>query len=57
MADKQKALLDAVKQTLIHLNTTIDLGKHQGCFCYGCNLRKAYFDIQVTAFSCEVEAE
>ena len=50
---KQEALLKAVEQTILHLNTTMELSTHpQPCYCYGCNLKKAYFDLQVTAFSC-----
>jgi hypothetical protein len=50
---KLQTLLKAVEQTIVHLNTTLELDKHiQPCFCYGCNLKKAYFDLQVTAFSC-----
>lgn len=50
---KQDALLKAVAQTILHLNTTLELSRHPStCVCYGCNLKRAYFDIQIAAFSC-----
>jgi len=36
-------LLEAVQQTLLHLETTLELDKHpKECCCYGCNLKQAY---------------
>ena len=36
-------LVEAVQQTLLHLETTLELDKHpKECCCYGCNLKQAY---------------
>jgi hypothetical protein len=35
--------MNAVKQTLIHLETTLKLSEHpESCTCYGCNLRREH---------------
>jgi hypothetical protein len=43
--ESEMKLLDAVQQTILHLETNMGLEKHpKECACYGCNLKKAYFD-------------
>lgn len=48
-------LIAAVGVAVKNMNTSMELATHpQPCLCYGCALKKAYFDYQITAGACEV---
>lgn len=42
-------LMEAVEQTILHLETTLNLATHPAsCCCYGCNLKTAYVNQVLT---------